>query len=290
MRPTFRKGLPYLLISFFALLAAGVPAAAESPPDPPSGFHGMLVLGTQDDVYLVHLAMRTNPQHTFQLILRVDFTRGDGTRVGDSRFLDEAQDPETADPNRIYFLDRNHPENDVDVYTFDPGEGFVLTQIPRGERRSFRGDVVRGHFERDVGPPVLLRDVVVSVRDVVFFQDLRELDPSTPHPLTAGKREFLLFGSGEELFLTHRITLHGRQGRPDDNGFHQVLPVRAVTAEGLDLSTRAAAVEVAFTARDFELYPVDGGEFQVEVTGLEADESPRLALEVGLEHYFENLM
>lgn len=287
MRETLRECLPYLLISLIAALSAGGPAVAA---DPPPGFHGMLVLGTRDNVYLVHLAMRSNPTHMFQLILKVDFTRGEDTEVGDSTFLAASQDLESLDPTQLYFLDRNHPDNDAAVYTFQPREGFVLKDIPRGKRLTFRGDVVRGHFERDLNPPVPLRDVVVRVRDVVYFQDLRELNPSLPHPLAAEKREYLLFGSGGEYFLSHKISLHGDTGRPDNNGFHQVLPVRASEELTSDLSSGAVAVDVAVGETDAVLFPVKSSVFRAVLKGPGEDQVRNLSLEVGPEHYFEELL
>lgn len=291
MSATVRKRLPCLWVPLIAVLAAGAPAGAEPLPDPPSGFHGMLVLGTRADVYLVHLAMRSNPKHQFQLILRVDFTRTDDTEIGDARFVGDLEDLDSADLDQLYFTDRNHPDNKVGVYTFQPGEGFILTEIPQGKRLAFRGNVVRGHFERENNPPVLFHDVSVSVQDVVFFQDLRALDPGAPHPLAADTREFLLWGSGEEYFMDHKISFHGDTGRPDNNGFHQVLPVRGDTEElDLDLSARAATVEVAVGATDSALYPVDGGVFQAVLKGPQVEEVADLTLVLGPELYFEDLM
>ena len=43
----------------------------------------MLVLGNKDNIYLLHLAMRSHPTHQFQVILKVDLEAGPTTMVGD---------------------------------------------------------------------------------------------------------------------------------------------------------------------------------------------------------------
>ncbi len=289
---TLQSRNSYLLISLICVIMTCVPAVAEPLPDPPSGFHGMLVLGTRGHVYLTHLAMRNAPEHMFQLILEVEFQPRENTALVDNSFVTEMADPENATLNQQYFFDRNHPDNDVAVYTLRPRELFVLTELPRKERLAFRGDIVRGHFERDLGPPVLFSDVQVKVSNVVFFQDLRELDQSEPHPLAANKREYLLFGSDGEFFLTHRITLHGDRGRPDNNGFHQVLSVPADAAEELtlDLSSQAASVVAEISASETTLFLEHGGVLQSVLTDPESAETLQLSLKVNSEHYFEELM
>ncbi len=265
------------------------PLAAQ-PPDPPPGFHGMLVLGTRGEIYLLHLAMRNVPQHMFQLVVRIELEGSSRTRIGDRDFLGEAADLATVSPDQVYFLDRNHPGNDVAVYTFQPAESFVLTEIPDGRRLTFRGDIVRGHFERDPNAPAILRDVIVSVRDIVFFQDLRALDSNAPHPLAEGKRELLLFGANEEYFLTHRITLHGDVGQPDNNAFHQVFPLTADTSAGLRFEPSSRAVAVEIEGSETALLPTEGGLFPAQLRGLVDDVALPLTLELGPEHYFEELM
>lgn len=279
--------LPALLI--VALLAAA-PAGAQLPDPPPPGGHGMLVLGTQGKIYLVHLAMRSRAEHKFQLVLEVDFEAagaiGDRTFVGDS-------DLASVPANEIYFRDRNHPDNPVSIYTLDPLERFALTEIPRGERLSFRGDIVRGHFERDDEPPILLENAVIVVRKILFFQDFRTLDPDAIHPLTRrrGRLEMLLFGSEGEYFLTHRITLHGE---PSDNAFHQVFPVSTASAERFRFGSLEQAVAVTIDgseATDLGRLPVAGGTFPARIEGLiEGDPTSRqLEIEVEGEHYLEIL-
>ena len=279
-----------------ALLAVAMltaPAAAQLP-DPPSGFHGMLVLGTQGNIYLVHLAMRSRPEHRFQLLMEVDFEAAGG--IGDRTFLDEDTGLASASANEIYFRDRNHPDNPVSVYTFRPDEGFVLTEIPQGERLSFRGDIVRGHFERDREPPTLLENAVIVVRKILFFQDFRELDPDAPHPLDEGRLEMLLFGGDGEYFLTHRITLHGDPEAPEErnNAFHQVFPLRSASAERLRFRSLSEAVPLTLDgaeATSVGRLPEAGGRFPARLHGLIEGVSTPLPLEVevGPEHYLEVL-
>jgi len=279
--------LPALLI--VALLAAA-PAGAELP-DPPPGGHGMLVLGTQGKIYLVHLAMRSRAEHRFQLVLEVDFEAAGA--IGDRSFVGD-RDLASVPANEIYFRDRNHPDNPVSVYTLDPLESFALTEIPRGERLSFRGDVVRGHFERDDEPPILLENALIVVRRILFFQDFRELDANASHPLDEGRLEMLLFGSEGEYFLTHRITLHGDPGEPGDNAFHQVFPLSTASAERLRFGSLEQAVPLMIDgseATDLGRLPVAGGGFPARIEGLIEGVSTSLPLEVevGAEHYLEIL-
>lgn len=282
--------LPALLI--LALLAVA-PAGAAQLPAPPPGAHGMLVLGTQGKIYLVHLAMRSRAEHRFQLVLEVDFEAagaiGDRTFVGDS-------DLASVPANEIYFRDRNHPDNPVSIYTLDPLESFALTEIPRGERLSFRGDIVRGHFERDDEPPILLDNALVVVRKILFFQDFRTLDSDAPHPLHRRKErlEMLLFGSEGEYFLTHQITLHGNLGEPGDNAFHQVFPLSTASAERLRFGSLEQAVPLTIDgseATDLGRLPGLGGSFPGHLEGLIEGVSTPLPLEVevGAEHYLEVL-
>jgi hypothetical protein len=268
------------------------PPAGAQPPGPPPGFHGMLVLGTQGKIYLLHLAMRSNPVHRFQLLLEVDFAAAGG--IGDRTFVGDS-DLASVPANEIYLRDRTHLDNSVSVYTLRPRESFVLTEIPRGERLSFRGDIVRGHFERDSEAPTLLENAVIVVRKILFFQDFRALDPAAPHPLDEGRLEMLLFGGDGEYFLTHRITLQGEPKEPGDNAFHQVFPVRAATAERLRFGTLGQAVPLTLEgseATPLGRLPAAGGRFPARLDGLVEGVSTSLPLEieVGPEHYLEVLL
>jgi hypothetical protein len=95
--------------------------------------HGMLVLGNKNNIYLLHLAMRTAPAHQFQLILKVDLEAGPTTRIGDRSFVGEEISLDSTGANQVYFLDRNHPDNKVSIYTLRPGERFPLIDI-NGDR------------------------------------------------------------------------------------------------------------------------------------------------------------
>src|SRR5262245_45038052 len=121
--------------------------------DPPGG-HGMLIVG-EDTVYLSHLPMVMSP-HDYQVILEATFTK------------------EGSDPEATYVNDRK--QTAAKVYTLPP-EPFVLPDLvpaqPGGQprRRSFRGDVVRNHFERKQTKPVVLsKGVTIDVVNVVTFR------------------------------------------------------------------------------------------------------------------------
>lgn len=153
--------------------------------------HGMLLFG-QKSVYLSHLPLfGTTTPHRYQVILEVALTKAG------------------SDPQAAYVQDRRaHPS--TKIYTFEP-EPFVLSELnpTNALRRSFKGKVFRGHFEKT--GVAIIRDVTATVTRVIHF---REFDPQA-----AGlpQLEYFLFGKNQELYLAHLIT------RPPD--FDQILPV-----------------------------------------------------------------
>jgi len=261
----------------------------------PMGQHGMLVLGKNDDIYLLHLAMRSssNPAHAFQLILKADLQADDETTIGDRSFIEDGITLNDTGANQVYFLDRNHPENNVPVYTFRPGETFPLIEVITGERTSFRGDIVRGHFEREFDTaPDTLTNVVAVVKEILFVQHLQPPAFDVAHPLDNGELEFLLFGFGNEFFISHKITQHEA---PTDNAFHQVFEVQESTAERLnfDLTRKAVLVLIeGIHATEAGRLPEAGGIFLSQIMELVVggEGSLPIELEVGPEHYLEILM
>src|SRR5262245_52945176 len=94
--------------------------------------------------------------HNFQVILQVGLSQPGG------------------DPQATYLEDRaQHP--DERVYTLAP-EAFEMDRLvstdPARRLTSFRGDVIRGHFER--GGTRILQGVMVAIQNVVCF---RSFDP-----------------------------------------------------------------------------------------------------------------
>jgi len=256
----------------------------------PQGHHGMLVLGTRGKIYMLHLAMRGMGPHQIQLILETDLQAASQTMVHDREFVGDQVSLDSMGAAQVYFEDRNHPDNGVRLYTFRPGEGFSLTEILDGRRSTFRGDVVRGHFEREAGSaPTLLMDVVVKVERIVYAQVLGAPAPGTPHPLEQGKLAYLLFGAHGEYFVDHQITLHGQEGQPGDNAFHQVFQVGESTA-----GTRRALSVVIDSAQATSIgrLPKAGGTFSAQLKGLVEGLDGSLPLELALEpqHYLEVLM
>ena len=285
----------HLLVLLIAVLMTGS-ALAQELPEPPAATHGMLVLGTQDKVYLLHLAMRTHAPHQFQLIMEAEFTRGPDTVIADRFFIGDEANLDTVSPIELYFRDRTHEDNDTPHYTFLPAERFVLTEIPQGKRLTIPGHVFRGHFElRETNPRRLLRDVEVKINKILYFQDLRESLADIPHPLTESKLEFLLFGGDGEYFAEHRITFHGQKDNPDNNSFHQVFQVKASTAELLnfDLTRRTILLEIdGAHATPAGRLPQEGGQFSARLLELIQGEDTPLPLELELEpeHYLEVLL
>jgi len=206
------------------------PLAAGLPKEDRPNTHNMMIVG-EKTLYLSHLPMFVregapptfDSPHRFQVILEATFS--DGTR----------------DLTRDYFSDRAKNPS-VKMYTLNPAL-FVLSRLnPSGVAlKKFRGNTVfRGHLERDGEPfigftgdrPPAGGVFDVNVKRVVHFH---QFDPKASKP---ERLEYLLFGKGDELFLSHFIT------KPND--FDQIISVKIAdppfTAEQL-----AQGVHVTFT-------------------------------------------
>ena len=172
-------------------------------PDAPTG-HNMMVVG-QRTVYLSHLPMfdKLNSQktqfatpHRFQVLLEASFT-GPSSKPDDTYFKDRAANPA------------------VRMYTLSP-EPFVLSTlfqptIAAPARRSFKAAVFRGHLER-TGSANIVQNVTVTVRRVIHAHEFGVKD------VKPAQLEYVLFGKGDELFLSHFISA------PPD--FDQIVPVK----------------------------------------------------------------
>lgn len=183
-------------------------AIGAAPTERPAQHNWMLV-GAQS-AFLSHLSMfeRLNPArtdyltpHRFQVILRVAFTVGN------------------HEATSLYFADRaKNPE--VKMFTVSPATPFVLPRIAMPPLlTSFEGTVFRGHLERGGKPVTGLEKVAVNIQRAVHFH---KFDPKAVAPKSL---EYLLFGSGPELFLAHSIV------KPPN--FDQIVSVKV---SGLTLS------------------------------------------------------
>jgi hypothetical protein len=158
--------------------------------------------------------------HDYQVILEATFTK-----TGD-------------DPQAKYVADRQ--QSGAKVYTLPP-ESFVLPELvetgPNGQprRTTFRGDVIRNHFERpNPRPARVSQGVTVGVKNVVYFQKF-DPDADQPPALT-----YLLFGTPSVLFLAHAIT------SPPD--FDHVLATKVSGHQFSDEELRKA-VRIVFPGR-----------------------------------------
>lgn len=151
--------------------------------------HNMLVVGEQT-IYLSHLPMFQEKDsavmpHRYQAILEVGFERKGGH------------------PGAAYAKDRQ-AHRSTKIYTINP-EPFVLPMLvsfgtQEEALQQFRGDIYRGHLEKlQNGEKKIFSAVDVQVKKVVYFQ---QFDTLATKP---GQLEYLLFGKGKELFLTHLI-------------------------------------------------------------------------------------
>jgi hypothetical protein len=180
----------------------------HAPAREPAGSHGMLLVG-EKTAFLSHLPMFMSP-HDWQVILEATFTKPG------------------SDPGRAYADDRAKNPNER-VYTIDP-KPFVLPDLFPADAshparlRAFEASVFRGHFERTTPRKPVATDVVVNVTNVVLS---RKFDPAAR---PAAQLEYVLFGKGTDLFLTHLIT------RPPD--FDQTLSVKVVGRQLTDAELR----------------------------------------------------
>ena len=283
------------LIMLAGLLMLVEVATAQDFPDPPPGGHGMLVVGTKGKIYLLHLAMRRGRPHTFQLVLEVEFTRQDSTEISDGTFVGDTLSLDTTSPSQVYFQDRAHTGNTTPLYTYQPTEVFVLTDIPKGTKTSFQGHIIRGHFERpQEKPQALLSNVTVQVKQILYFQDLRKTTTDIPHPLSEGRLDFLFFGTNGEYFITHRVTFHGQLNNPNNNGFHQVFAIEEDTAKLLNFDSTRQALPLQIdsaTATPLGRLPQAGGAFSSSLLDLIQGAETPLPFPIKLkpEHYLEIL-
>ena len=93
-----QKILFAIVISVMTAIALNCHADAVDLPRPPEATHGMVVLGEQDNIYLIHLAMKSFEAHNFQLIMEVEFQKETETSLGDTRFLDEGENLTNTSP------------------------------------------------------------------------------------------------------------------------------------------------------------------------------------------------
>lgn len=183
-------------------LAIGSPLAEEAP-----AVHNWMLVGDQA-AYLSHLPMFEKldaagteyiTPHRFQVILQVSL----GGQGGDL--------------SSLYFADRRMNPS-VRMFTVSPSNPFVLPEVAApSPLTTFQGTVFRGHLERGGRPIAGLHEVAVNIRRVVHFH---KFDPAAATPATL---EYLLFGSGTELFLAHAII------KPPD--FDQIVSVKVSGSE-----------------------------------------------------------
>jgi hypothetical protein len=243
----------------------GAGSAQHHTDDPTT--HNMVVIG-ESTVYISHLAMFQDPEdlkkeparimpHRYQAILEVTFGNQD-------KYVKDRQGPRAAK-----------------LYTVGPTEQFVLSELAPTEPghkplRFFKGKICRGHLEKPGpdGESALLRDVQISVKQVVHF---REFDLKAKKP---AHLEYLIFGKGEKLFLAHLVVA------PPD--FDQLLSVKVTGHEFTD-EELAKGVRLAFPATTNT--PANRLRAKQQTTGeIKSGSRPmanRLQVDVDAELYFE---
>lgn len=227
--------------------------------------HGQLIFGTEH-IYLSHLPMfmydvNSHP-HNYQVIIEVDLT-DDGT-----------------DPKGKYVADRKaHP--DIRIYTLSP-EKFAMSDLISNDTdqpiRSFKGDIYRGHFERE--GTKIIPNVTFNVKNIIYS------DKFNPKAENLENLEYLLFGHGKEIFIVHIIT------KPPD--FDQVLAVdRVLAVEAVnpvlsdeELSDKGIRVFFPGKENDLAMRLREGETVQGERFRRDISEA-KLEINIGKEIYFE---
>lgn len=225
-----------------------------------SGIHGMLVVGGQrtDDamrspVYVSHLPMFMAP-HDFQVIARV--TGQAAGRYGD--FV-------------AHF-------GSSDIYTFKP-EVFSIDELDPADgspaRKSLRGALFRGHFER--GGSKIADDVSFEVEQVVHFERFGADAANT----VKGPLRYLCFGQRDAAYLAHLITA------PPD--FDQILVVELGSLSGVSDDDLRAGVIVAKPDRadDVKARLQEGEAFSGAVQAEDTGTSGSIELTAAREYYLE---
>ena len=234
------------------------PRTQRDKKNPDCGFHNMMVVG-QQAIYLSHLPM-FDTEHRFQVILEATLAKG-GQNVG-----------------KVYVDDRRANPG-VRMYMVTPSDVFVLARLfgtDPAPLRTFRGTVFRGHQERGGVQIDRLTGVEVTVKRVVYAQEIG----GTAKIAKSDTLDYIVFGTGSELFLAHRIA------QPPD--FDQIVGVkvsgRAFTSEEL---ARGVSIKIPDRANtpDRRLRPKDKVAAQGQVTGVST--ILPLTVEVTTEFYFE---
>lgn len=250
---------------------------------PEPGFHGMLLFG-EETAYLSHLPMFGHPQHEYQAIFEVTFSK-----AGTDPLAAYLKDRRTHLEARMYGFAPIIDEKDEDPLT----DAFILTDLvtpanPHDSqsppiRSSFKGDIWRGHFEtfhehEKGGEPVPgLESVTAHVTNAVIFRKFN-IHQTLP------QLEYFLFGKARELFLAHVIT--------DPPDFDQVLGVQVNGHQFTDDELRQGIL-VSFPGRensvDQKIQEQEQVTGQVQVPAQRPDGPHSLAvqLKAGTQFYFE---
>jgi hypothetical protein len=146
-------------------------------PETPTG-HGMFMFGT-DAVFLSHMPMFGNPNHRYQVVLRVSLPPD---------AMQSYRQQQAANPKLV----RNLINSDDDP--------FVLPELQSRKRTQFKADLYPDYTNdrggATVGDPYL-SEVVVQVEQVVHFH---RFDPTQPRPTHL---RYLLFGTAGQAHLSH---------------------------------------------------------------------------------------
>jgi hypothetical protein len=165
------------------------------------------------------------------------------------------------------------------MYTLAPTAEFVLPRLfaPDAQKpalSSFQATVLRGHLERGGEPIDGLKNVLVTVKKVLYAQKFEPSDAKSK------ELQYFLFGNGGEFFLAHSII------KPPD--FDQILSVKITDSHFTDDELRRG-VTVVFRNRKNtatrRLKENQQAQGQFHVTG--AHQFHDLEVQVGTEYYFE---
>jgi len=184
-----------VLVAACCALCSGAACAQDTKPDASYGLHGMLLFGGADGLYASHLPMFHAP-HDRQVVFAL-------------RIADPAVD------RKLRWDVGARPR----VWTLVP-EKFELNRLSPDAAdplRSFKADVVEGHFER--GGRTRLKNVTVVVSEMLRYQPLdgAAVPASTAHYRAVGRRDtwFLVKDIDGRPGFDHVVAVRGTR-KPDD--------------------------------------------------------------------------
>lgn len=241
-------------VAFFAFLAGcqghsyGVEKASQLQADHQHGnataaVHGMVLFGT-DTLFASHIPMFSVP-HDWQALFEVELSHL------------------SADAKAIYLA---AAQNGLQALVTLKPQPFVLPKLLSGEITTFEASIYKGNFEQ--GGPVLLTNVQVKVKAVMYKQHLSPMTPAlaelTYLPVTMNGLTYLVHKISAPDNFDHVVQVEWKSANQADTDQDSVASV-VFTGKADLLSEKLKAGQI------FELEQGSEGLKAIEVTAANAD-------------------